>query len=329
MPRIVRFHSTGSADVLKLEDIPLEEPGTGEVRLSVKAMGLNRAEVLYREGRYLEQTKLPSRLGYEASGFVDALGPGVTDFKVGDYVSTIPSFPQSQYGVYGEQAIVPASSLARVPSKLSHAEAASVWMQYLTAYGALVELGNLQKGQHVLITAASSSVGYASIQLVKDAGGIAIATTRTSAKRPALLKAGANHVVVMNEEELTERVDAITDGKGVEIIFDSVAGPGLTDLALATAFEGTIFIYGALSLETTPLPLRISLKKGLNIRGYTMFQITGDKGRLERGKEYILSRLESGVFKPVVDRIFKLDDIVEAHEYMESNQQSGKIVVET
>lgn len=328
MPRIVRFHSTGSADVLKLEDVPLEEPGQGEVRLSVKAMGLNRAEVLYREGRYLEQTKLPSRLGYEASGYVDAVGPDVTDFSVGDFVSTIPSFSQSRYGVYGEQAIVPASSLATVPSKLSHAEAASVWMQYLTAYGALVELGNLKNGQHVLITAASSSVGYASIQLVKDAGGIAIATTRTNAKRAALLKAGANHVVVMNEEELTERVDSITGGKGVEIIFDCVAGPGLTDLARVAAFEGVIFIYGALSLENTPFPFRIALKKGLKICGYTMFQITGDQGRLDRGKKYILSRLESGVFKPVVDRVFKLDDIVEAHEYMESNQQSGKIVVE-
>jgi NADPH:quinone reductase-like Zn-dependent oxidoreductase len=329
MPRIVRFHSTGSADVLKLEDAPPEEPGKGEVRLNVKAIGLNRAEVLYREGRYLEQTKLPSRLGYEASGLVDAVGEGVTDFEVGDYVSTIPSFSQSQYGVYGEQAIVPATSLARVPSKLSHAEAASVWMQYLTAYGALVDIADLKKGQHVLITAASSSVGYASIQLVRDAGGIAIATTRTSVKRPDLLKAGANHVIVMNEGEVTARVDEITRGKGVEIIFDSVAGPGLTDLALSTAYEGTIFIYGALSLDSTPFPLRIALKKGLNIRGYTMFQITNDKERLERGKAYILSRLESGVFKPVVDRIFKLDDIVEAHEYMESNQQSGKIVVET
>ena len=110
MPRIVRFHKTGSADVLQIEEQPLQEPKAGEVRLKVQAIGLNRAEVMFRRGMYLEQPRLPARLGYEASGMVDAIGPGVSGFRVGERDSTIPAFSVNDYGVYGETAIVPASA---------------------------------------------------------------------------------------------------------------------------------------------------------------------------------------------------------------------------
>ena len=109
MPKIVRFYETGGPEVLKLEELPLTEPGKGEVRIKVEAIGLNRAEVMFRKGQYLETPQLPSRLGYEAAGLIDAIGPDVTEFQIGDRVSTIPSFPMGQYGVYGESAIVPAS----------------------------------------------------------------------------------------------------------------------------------------------------------------------------------------------------------------------------
>ena len=115
MPKIVRFHATGEADVLKLEDLPLAEPGDGEVRLKVKAIGLNRAEVMFRRGQYLENPEFPSRLGYEAAGIVDAVGPGAGDVRIGDRVSTIPSFAMGKYGVYGESAIVPAYAVAAYP----------------------------------------------------------------------------------------------------------------------------------------------------------------------------------------------------------------------
>jgi NADPH:quinone reductase-like Zn-dependent oxidoreductase len=178
MPKIVRFHETGGADVLKLEDLPLAEPGKGEVRLKVEAIGLNRAEIMFRKGQYLETPQLPSRLGYEAAGVIDAVGSDVTDLQVGDRVSTIPSFPMGQYGVYGESAIVPAYAAAKYPDTLSAVEGAAIWMQYMTAFGALIQYGNIQKNDQVLITAASSSVGLAAIQIVKAAGGVAIATTR-------------------------------------------------------------------------------------------------------------------------------------------------------
>ncbi|MCZ6731253.1 MAG: alcohol dehydrogenase catalytic domain-containing protein, partial [Gammaproteobacteria bacterium] len=178
MPKIVRFHETGGAEVLKLEDLPLAEPGEGEVRLKVEAIGLNRADVMFRQGQYLQNPKPPSRLGYEAAGTIDAVGPGVSGVQKGDRVSTIPSFSMGEYGVYGESAIVPVYAVARYPNNLSAVEGAAIWMQYLTVFGALIEFGQLKKDDSVLITAASSSVGLAAIQITKAAGALAIATTR-------------------------------------------------------------------------------------------------------------------------------------------------------
>ena len=327
MPKIIRFHETGGADVLQIEDLPLEEPSEGEVRLKVEAIGLNRAEVMFREGQYLEDPKLPSRLGYEAAGIVDAVGPGVDDIQIGDRVSTIPVFSMGTYGVYGESAIVPAYAVASYPDNLSASEGAAIWMQYVTAYGALIVIGQLKAGDTAVISAASSSVGLAAIQVAKAAGAVAIATTRGSAKKQCLLDAGADHVVVTNEEDLVESVIAITAGNGANLIFDPIGGPLLQTLADAAAVGATIVEYGALSPDPTPFPLFSALKKGLAVRGYTLFEIVKDAERLARCKQYIYDGLKSGALKPVIDSTFPLDAIVDAHRYMESNRQKGKIVV--
>jgi len=327
MPKIIRFHEMGGAEVLKVENVPLTEPGQGEVRLKVEAIGLNRAEAMFRQGQYLEQPELPSRLGYEASGIVDAVGPGTSGIQIGDRVSVIPSFSMGTYGVYGESAIVPGYAVARYPAHLSAVEGAAIWMQYLTAFGALIEFGQLIKDDAVLITAASSSVGLAAIQITKAAGALAIATTRGADKTQFLLDVGADHVVVTEEEDLPERVMAITSGKGAKIIFDAVAGSFLEKLADAAASGAIIFEYGALSPAPTPFPLFTALAKGLTVRGYTLFEIVKDPEKLARGKRYVYNGLQSGTLKPVIDRTFPLEAIADAHRYMESNQQKGKIVV--
>jgi NADPH:quinone reductase-like Zn-dependent oxidoreductase len=327
MPRIVRFHETGAAEVLKIEDLPLAAPGEGEVRLKVEAIGLNRAEVMFRQGQYLEIPEPPSRIGYEAAGTVDAVGPGVSGIRIGDRVSTIPSFSMGRYGVYGESAIVPASAVARYPDNLTPSEGTAIWMQYLTAFGALVEYGQIQKNEPVLITAASSSVGLAAIQITKAAGAQALATTRGTDKKPFLLNAGADHVIVTDEEDMAERVMALTAGKGARIGFDPVAGPFLEKLAAAAALGGIIFEYGALSTKPTAFPLFPAIGKGLTVRGYTLFEIVRDPEKLERGKQYVYAGLKSGVLNPIIDRTFPLDAISDAHRYMESNRQKGKILV--
>ncbi len=214
MPKTIRFHETGSADVLKIEDLPLQEPGKGEVRLKVEAISLNRADVLFRRGQYLEDPELPSRLGYEAAGIIDAVGPDTGDVHIGDRVSTIPAFSMGKYGVYGESAIVPHRAVAQYPDNLSAAEGTSIWMQYLTAYGALMDIGQLKEGDTVVITAASSTIGLAAIQITKATGTVAIATTRGAGKKQFLLDAGADEVIVTGEEDLAERVMASTSGKG-------------------------------------------------------------------------------------------------------------------
>jgi NADPH:quinone reductase-like Zn-dependent oxidoreductase len=325
--KIVRFHKVGGPEVLQIEDLPLPEPGPGEVRLRVKAIGLNRAEVMFRQGKYLVNPQLPSRLGYEASGTVEAVGPGVDPSWLGKTVSTVPAFAANQYGVYGEVAIVPAFALAEYPANLTPEQGTSIWMQYLTAYGALIQFGNLTKGDFVLITAASSSVGIAAIEIAKTEGAISIATTRSSKKKPELLSVGADYVIVTSEEDLGTRVNDITAGKGARITFDPIAGKGLEALANAASFHGIIFEYGALASEPTPFPLFTALSKGLTVRGYTLFEVVSNPDVFPKAKQYVFDHVAAGDFKPIIDKTFPLSQIVEAHRYMESNQQIGKIVV--
>ncbi|MHB8883851.1 MAG: zinc-dependent alcohol dehydrogenase family protein [Methylovirgula sp.] len=327
MSKIVRFHRTGGPEVLQIDELDLGAPAAGEVRLRVRALGLNRAEAMFRAGGYLEQPILPARLGYEAAGEVEAVGPGVTEFKPGDAVSTIPAFSMNQYGVYGDTAIVPVHAIAKHPASLSWTEAASIWMQYLTAYGALVPLGNLSAGDAVIITAASSSVGLAAIQIANSLGAIPIATTRTSGKREALVKAGAAHVIATEEQDLVAEVMRVTGNKGARLAFDPVCGPGVEALAAALAEQGTLFLYGALATAPTPFPLFTALAKNLTLRGYTLFSVTRNFADLEVGKRFVIEGIEAGHFKPIIARTFPFAEIAEAHRYMESNEQIGKIVV--
>jgi len=325
--KIVRFHKTGPAEVLQFDELPLPEPGPGEVRLSVKALGLNRAEVMFRNGQYLETPILPAKNGYEAAGVIDAVGEGVDRSWIGKTASTVPgNFKLSDHGVYGEVAVVPFKAIAEYPASLSYEQGASIWMQYVTAYGALIWLAKIAKGDFVVITAASSSVGIAAIEMVKAEGAISIAVTRTAAKKAQLLKLGADHVIVTDEEDLVERINEITSGKGARVVFDPIGGPILEKLAAATAYQGIILEYGALAPEATPYPLFTALGKGLTIRAYTLFEVTADPV-FPKAKQYIFDHLASGAFKPLIDKTFPFAEIVEAHRYLESNAQVGKIVV--
>jgi NADPH:quinone reductase-like Zn-dependent oxidoreductase len=327
MATAVRFHRIGGPEVLALDTVDVPPPGPGEVRIAVKALGLNRAEAMFRSGMYLEEARFPSRLGYEAAGVVEAVGPDVKDFQAGDAVSTIPAFSQGKYGVYGDVALVPAFAVAKHPASLSWEEAASIWMQYLTAYGALIGIANLSAGDAAGMATASSSVGLAAIQIANMVGATPIALTRRSNKRDVLNQHGAAHVVATEEQDLVAELNRLTGGKGVRVVFDPVGGPTFSRLTAATARGGILFLYGALSPEPTPLPLFDVLGKGLTVRGYTLFEITGDPARLAAGKTFVIDGLASGKLKPVIAKTFPLSQIVEAHRYLESNQQVGKVVV--
>jgi NADPH:quinone reductase-like Zn-dependent oxidoreductase len=327
MPKIVRFHQLGGPENLKLEDATSRQPGKDEVRLRVQAAGLNRGESMYFHGMYLEQPQLPSRIGYEVAGVVDAVGDGVDKRWIGKNVATFPGYSMNRYGGLGEEAIVPANVLGEYPANLSPTEGAAIWMQYLTAYGALVMVGGVKEGDFVSIPAASSSVGLAAIQIVKAEGATAIATTRTSKKRNELLALGADYVIATAEEDYVSRTKDVTGGKGVRLTFDPVGGPFIEKLAEAAAVGGTIFEYGALSPEPTPFPLFTALANSLSVRGYILLELIRNSQEMKKAVRYISDRLTDGRFVPKIAKTFPLEQTVQAYQYLESNQQVGKIVI--
>ena len=327
MSRVVRFHENGGPEVLRIDEVEVPPPAADEIQLQIRALGLNRAESMFRSGFYVESPVFPARLGYEASGVVTALGSGVTNVAVGDAVAIIPPMSITRWGAYGETGNFPAAHAVKNLPSLGFSEAAAMWMQYVTAWGALVEIARLRAGEAVIITASSSSVGLAAIQVARSVGAISIATTRTEEKKMALLEAGADHVIVTQDENLAARVNEITGGGGARVAFDPVLGPGFEQLTDALSERGIVFAYGALSPHTTPFPLFAILGKMLTVYGYQYKLIVSDPARLERAKRFVLEGLSSGVLKPVIDKVFSLDQIVEAHRYLESNQQFGKIVV--
>ncbi|MFG1678746.1 zinc-dependent alcohol dehydrogenase family protein [Nonomuraea sp. NPDC049269] len=325
--RAVLFDELGGPEVLHLADVEVGEPGPGEVRVRIDAFGLNRGEVFLRTGRYYYDAVLPaSRLGTEAAGVVEAVGPDVADVAVGDAVSIVAKpndDGMSIHGIYADRAIVAARRLIRRPDHMDAVTGAAIWVPAFTSYGALVEVGRLRPGDPVVITAASSSVGLAAIQIAAYLGATPIAVTRTAAKADRLLQAGAAHVIASDDGDVVKQVRALTGDRGARLVFDGVAGPGLPDLAQAVAPDGMLIVYGSLDGRPTPLPMWWPI----NVYGYAIFHLFADAERTRRAEAFIINGLLAGALAPVIDRTFDLADIVEAHHHMESNTQVGKIVV--
>lgn len=327
MPRSVRFHEYGPADVLRIEDIAVSAPAADEVQIAVRAIGLNRAEVMFRNGQYLHAASFPSQLGYEAAGTVKAIGSDVSGFAEGDAVSVIPTLDMSRWPTYGEIINIPARHVMKHPAGLSFEKAAAAWMQYVTAWGALIDQAKLAADDVVIVSAASSSVGIAAFQIARSVGATVIATTRTSAKAAALRDAGAHHVIATAEEDLVARVNEITGDKGARVVFDPIGGPAIAQFAECMAVGGILLEYGALSAEGGPFPQFAVLAKSLTLKGYLYTEIVGDDDALARAKTFITEGLKTGKLDPLVSRTFPFDQIHEATRFLESNEQIGKIVV--
>jgi NADPH:quinone reductase-like Zn-dependent oxidoreductase len=327
MTRVVRFHEYGNADVLRIEDVPSPPPQADEVQIAVRAIGLNRAEVMFRKGAYLQEAQFPSQLGYEAAGAVKALGSAVSGFSEGDAVSVIPTLDMARWPTYGEVANIPARHVVKHPSSVSFEEAAASWMQYVTAWGALIEQAKLAADDVVIVSAASSSVGIAAFQVARSVGATVIATTRTSAKAQALRDAGAHYVIATAEEDLATRVKEITGGKGARVVFDPIGGPMIAQLVECMAVGGILLEYGALSAEPGPFPQFAVLGKSLTLKGYLYTEIVSDDAILDRAKAFINEGLRSGTLRPLISRTFTFDQIQEATRFLESNEQIGKIVL--
>src|ERR1700741_1894911 len=227
--KIIRFHQTGRPDVLKVEDALLRGPKPGEVVLRMEALGLSRIDALWREGSYFEQPVFPSGIGYDAAGVIESVGPGVDRIKVGDRVSTLPAVSLVDYPAHGESAVYPEKGLFLYPRNLSAEQAASANLGLFTAYFALVELARMQPDQFFVITAASSSMGMAALQLAKVLGTKCIAVTRSEGKRNRLLRAGADHVAVAGSDDEQETILEIMDGRDSDVVMDVSERPGFPE----------------------------------------------------------------------------------------------------
>jgi NADPH:quinone reductase-like Zn-dependent oxidoreductase len=327
MSRTIKFAKAGGPEVLEFVEVQVPTPGPNEVRIKVKAIGINRAEAMWRVDDYIERVKFPAGLGYEAAGIVDAVGKDVSGFAVGDDVNVIPSFSLNDYATYGEVILVPAYAVVRQPKALSFTEAASIWMMFVTAYGALIEDAKVTKGDFVLIPAASSSVGLAAVQIANYAGATTIALTRTSTKKQQLLDAGAVHVIATEEVDLVGEVMRITNGRGARVAFDPVGGAGFPKLVSALAFGGIIYIYGLLGAGVTPLPVLEMIAKVTTIKAHNISLTSGDETRRKAAIEFVTKGLQAGALKPVIDRTFTFDEMADVHRYLEQSGQFGKIVV--
>lgn len=313
--------------MLSIEDVPVSAPAPGQVAVRVEALGLNRAEALFRSGTYYYQPSLPaSRLGYEASGVVEAVGEGVTELAVGDPVTTGPGIEMSAQGVYAERVVLPETAVLPRPASVDAVTGAASWLTYTTAYGALLETAGLRPGDHVLITGASSGVGTAAIQVARRIGAIPLATTRTEAKRQGLLEVGAAEVIVSDgdAETVAKEVGRLTGGRGAEVIFDAIGGPGFRPLAGALAEGGSVVAYGWLDRR----PAEIPWNWPFTIHTYANMILTGTPGGRRRSTAFLNAGLADGGFRPVIAEVFEgLDRIRDAHRLMESNRHTGKIVV--
>lgn len=327
MSKTVVFHEAGTPEVLKVEQVEVSYPGSQEVRIQVKSIGINRADEMYRQGMYIENPVFPAQLGYEAAGIVEAIGSDVSNLAVGDVVNVIPGFSLHNYSSYGEYITMPAYAVHKYPANLSYDEAAALWTSYSTMYGMIVNSGKLKAGEFVVINAASSSAGLAAIQITNYVGGISIALTTSLNKKEALLKAGASHVIVTSDENIATEVLKITNNTGAHLILDPVIGAKFSNLLSSVAENGKVFVYGALSHEPASFPAFDVLMKTPIIRGYSAIEVLGNRDVLTEAIAFIDKGVTEGKLKPIIDKVFNLNEIVDSHNYLESNQQFGKIVV--
>jgi NADPH:quinone reductase-like Zn-dependent oxidoreductase len=337
--KAIRFHKPGAPDVLRVEEVRLPELKGNEVLIRVRAIALSRLDLLWREGAYFEEAEFPAKIGYDAAGVVEAVGPTVKTLKVGDRVSTFPASSLLDYAAHGETIVYPESALLVYPDSLTPVQAAAVNTGLFTAYFAFLETAHVRKHQNVVITAASSSMGIAAIQMTKALRAHSIAVTRSEAKKQDLVEAGADHLIVAGSEDVQEMILDMTEGLGAKVIYDAVAGPGLEELVWATSRSGHVFIYGHLgAMESeTSLPLGACFLRAIKVHGgFRIFDFTGHRRlglpaqteAVERAKKFICDGLGSKLFTAKIDRVFcGLDEYVAAHRYMETNRQTGKVVI--
>jgi len=317
----------GGPEVLEIQDVPRPLPREGEVLVRVHASALNRADLLQRQGRYPAPPGAPANIpGLEIAGEVVELGGGAGRWSVGDRV----------FGIVGgggnaEFAVTHESELARIPTKLSWVEAAAVPEAFITAHDALVTQARMRSGETVLVHAVGSGVGLAAVQLVRAFAGRCYGTARTERKVERAREFGLVDGVVIGEDPavIADRVTRWTDGRGMDVVLDLVGGPYFSASVECAAPLGRIILIGLLGGRSAPLNLGTILTRRLTVRGTVLRSRTGrEKAAVtEAFATEVLPLLDRGDVRPVIDQVFTLDRIRDAHALLESNETFGKVVV--
>lgn len=325
------MRSFGPPDVLELVDAEIPGPQPHEVLVRVTSIGMNRSDVDCRRGIYPVKPRLPSGIGWEAGGIVVQADENST-FKAGDRVGSLPCSKFVDVADYGRTAdyfVANAAWLTKTPESVPDRDAGAIWINYLTAYGALKDVGRLKEGETIVISAASGATGIAAMQIARLTGARVIATTRSDDKCGQLLAAGADHVINTGKEDYIGRVHSLTAGKGADFIFDPITGPFVAKHLEAVRRNGRVLIYGVLTYpEFASFDPDVLINKHISLRGYTVDDpYLADRAALSRAIQVISGGLNENRLRLVICKRFSLEEVVQAHEFSESGRQFGKILL--
>ncbi len=321
MPKAVRYHKQGGPEVLQFEDVPVGEPGQGQVRVRHTAIGVNFVDTYQRSGLYPMQ--LPQVAGNEGAGVVEAVGPGVADLKKGDRVA-YTGLP----GSYCESRVVPADRLVKLPQGISDEQAASMMLKGLTVHYLIHTTYPVKKGETVLWHAAAGGVGLIACQWLKALGVTVIGTVGSDEKAKLAKEHGATHVINYSKENFAERVKALNDGKGVPVVYDGVGKATWEGSLDCLRPRGLIASFGNASGPVPPVNLGILSAKGsLYVTRPTLATHIASRADLVERSNSLFDAVKSGKVKIETTGRYKLSDAQRAHRDLEGRKTTGSIVL--
>jgi NADPH2:quinone reductase len=322
MAKAVRFHKTGGPDVLVYEEVPVGEPGQGQARVKHAAIGLNFIDTYHRSGLYPMQ--LPSGLGLEASGVVEAVGPGVSHVKPGDRVAYAGGPP----GAYSEVRVAPAEKLVKIPAGISDQQAAAMMLKGLTVWYLLRRTYRVEKGETVLFHAAAGGVGLIACQWLKALGATVIGTVGSDEKARIAKAHGCDHTIVYTRENFPERVKEITGGRKVPVVYDSVGKDTFMGSLDCLMPRGLLAVFGNGSGPVSAFDLNLLAAKGsLYVTRPTLMTYTARREDLETGAKELFDVVKSGKVKIEINQTFKLAEAAQAHRDLEGRKTTGSTVL--
>ncbi len=316
---------------LVLQDCIKKSPQPGEIRLRIEAFALNWGDMDLMLDRYsFSFNKFPARIGMEAAGIVDEIGKNVTDIKLGARYCTLPYFYYNK-GASAEYVNIDARYVTPAPENLNAVESSSVWMQFLTAYYPIVELSNASPEKHILVTAGTSTSGNAALNIGKLYGANMITTSRYSKNHDYLIDSGAAHVIIPNDKDnLGDILKDITDGHGVDAVFDCVGETMISKYSPSLAKNGTIYFYGTLDGAFPQLPIVDMFQTNSTFHPYSLFNYVEDSELKNKGTSFVYKALKDGILKPNIDRVYPMEKYRDAWEYLRKpREKHGKVIIET